>query len=142
MGDMIEAAKFLTTGVVNTAVDFGVLNLFIMIFGISDSDPKFILFKALSYAVAATNSFILNKWWVFKNREAVDKRQVGTFAATNVIGLVLNSTVAYVVFHFGALVFPQLTAHALANVGALFGTAFVLMFNFLSYKFVVFKKYS
>jgi putative flippase GtrA len=138
--DMIEAIKFVATGVTNTAVDFGVLNLLIVLFGITQGDPKFILFKAISYVVAATNSFFLNKLWVFKNRGAADTRQVGTFAAVNVAGLVINTLISLVVFHTGTLAFPTQSAQLWANAGALCGTAVVLLFNFFSYKFIVFNK--
>src|SRR4051812_16112689 len=131
---MIEAVKFLTTGVANTAVDFAVLNLCIAIFGITQGDPKYIIFKAISYIVASTNSFILNKWWVFKNKKQADKREVGSFAAVSGVGLILNTGISLAVFHFGTLLYPVFSAHAWANIGAIVGTGLVFLFNFFSYK--------
>lgn len=137
---MIEAIKFLTTGVLNTAVDFGVLNLLIAIFGISQGDPRFILFKAISYSVASTNSFFMNKLWVFKNKQVADTKQVGSFAAVSLMGLVINTLISLLVFHVGMAVFPATSAKLWANIGALCGTGVVLLFNFASYKFIVFNK--
>jgi putative flippase GtrA len=137
---MIEAVKFLATGITNTAVDFAVLNLCIVIFGIAQGDPKYILFKALSYIAASTNSFFLNKWWVFKKKEDASKKEVGSFALISGAGLALNALISLAVFHAGASLYPALSPHVWANIGALTGTALVLFFNFFSYKFLVFKK--
>jgi putative flippase GtrA len=139
---MIEAVKFLTTGVTNTAVDFAVLNLFIAIFGISQGDPKYILFKAISYIAASTNSFILNKWWVFKNKKQADTKEIGSFAVVSGIGLVLNTLISLAVFHAGTLFYPSLSPHTWANIGALTGTGLVFLFNFFAYKLIVFKPHT
>lgn len=139
---MIEAIKFIVTGVSNTAVDFIVLNILIAIFGITSGDPHYILFKAISYIVASTNSFILNKWWVFKNKRQADPKEVGSFAMVSGIGLVVNTLVSLVVFHVGTLLYPSFSPQMWANIGALSGTAVVLVFNFFAYKFLVFKKTS
>lgn len=137
---MIEAAKFVVTGVTNTTVDFVVLNLLIVLFGITEGDPKYVVFKALSYLVASTNSFILNKWWVFKNEKKTGTREVGSFAVINGVGLILNTLISLLVFRAGTELFPAFSPHAWANIGALSGTVVVFLFNFLSYKLIVFKK--
>ncbi len=137
---MIEAVKFLATGVTNTAVDFAVLNLCIVFFGITQGDPKYLVFKALSYIVASTNSFFLNKLWVFKNKEKADTKQVGSFAVVSGIGLILNTGISLLVFYAGTHFFADHSVQLWANIGAICGTALVLFFNFVAYKFIVFNK--
>ncbi len=137
---MIEAVKFLATGVTNTAVDFAVLNLCILLFGITQGDPKYMVFKAVSYIAASTNSFFLNKFWVFKNKEKADGKQVGSFAAVSTIGLLLNIGISLLVFYAGTHIFVDQSVQLWANIGAICGTALVLFFNFVAYKFIVFNK--
>ncbi len=135
-----EFGKFLVTGGLNTLIDFGVLNLLILIFGLAQGDPRYILFKTLSFIAASANSFIFNKWWVFKNKKETDKKEVGSFAVVNGIGLVLNTFVSIAVFSLGTRLFPDLNPLLWANIGGLIWTIFILLFNFFAYKFIVFKK--
>jgi putative flippase GtrA len=141
-----QIAKFLLTGGMNTFIDFAVLNLLILIFGLTQGDPHYAIFKACSYFVASCNSFIFNKVWVFKSDGAIGKeqtgkrltREIGSFAVVSLIGLVLNTLISLSVFHAASLLFPTIGSQVLANVGAIVGTGVVLVFNFLTYKFFIF----
>lgn len=141
--------KFVVTGGINTFVDFAVLNGLILALGLAQGDPKYIYFKAFSYCVASCNSFMLNKWWVFKKGpRAAEKRsdmksdmkkEVGSFAFVSVLGLAVNLCISLLVFHAAAAVFPGSSPALLANIGAVSGTITVLLFNFFAYKFFIFK---
>ena len=63
-----QFTKFVLVGGLNTFIDFAVLNILILIFGLVQSDPKYIFFKIFSYVTASINSFFFNKFWVFKNK--------------------------------------------------------------------------
>jgi putative flippase GtrA len=132
--------KFAVTGGLNTFVDFAVLNLLIFVFGLALGDPRYIFFKAISYICASINSFVINKWWVFKNKTGADTKEVGSFTLVSVVGLVLNTLISLTVFHGASILLPTLDAKILANIGAITGTLLVLIFNFVAYKFFVFKK--
>lgn len=135
-----EFTKFLITGATNTLVDFAVLNLCFVVFGLMQGDPRYVYFKAIAYICASVNSFALNKWWVFKNKSEADKKEIGTFAAVSGVGLVLNTVVSLIVFQLGHVFFPAMNTHLLANIAAVAGTLTVLLMNFSAYKFIVFKK--
>jgi putative flippase GtrA len=147
---LAQMAKFGIVGVINTAVDFGVLNALILAFGLGSGESRFFLFKSISFIVAVTNSFFLNKYYVFKEGKVPgegrsDKTgrkagEAGKFLLVSLAGLLVNSLVAAAVFNLGQSVFNIGNAHLLANIGALVGTALVLVSNFLGYKYFVFKR--
>jgi putative flippase GtrA len=67
--------KFGITGFLNTFIDFGVFNLLVYLTGI-DSGVKLGLINALAVALAATNSYLLNRNWTFKGKEPTAEQPV------------------------------------------------------------------
>ena len=132
-----QAAKFILVGVLNTVVDLGVLNLLMLAFGISGG-LMYSVFKGASFIVATTNSFFWNKFWTFEKKETKSHKEVLQFFTVSLLGFGINVGVASLIVLFIA---PQfgLSPQAWANVGAI-GAAFCGMtWNFLGYKFIVFK---
>lgn len=120
---------------VNTALDFIVLNALVYAFGTGTSGELFVFFKSASFFVAVTNSYLLNKWWVFEHDAARGAREPLIFLLVSSAGLVLNVSVSFAVFTlFAQIVSPQFAA----NIGALAGSAVVFLWNFIGYRFFVF----
>jgi len=128
-------------GSANFAVDFGVLNLLIFLTGIA-SGWLFTLFKSISFMVAVTNSFFWNKLWAFKKKDKNVKesgKEFMQFLAVSVIGLILNAgTASFIVNVIG----PQagISIKTWANIATAVASVVVLTWNFVGYKFWVFKK--
>jgi len=137
---MKQFAKFVIVGIINTAIDFGILNLLIYLSGIS-AGIYFILFKSVSFAAANINSYILNRTFVFNSEERGLAREYGQFLMVSLVAIIINVGAASLVVN---LITPQfgLGPKIWANVGAAAGTAAGLLWNFLGYKFVVFKRAS
>ncbi len=133
---LLQLAKFVVVGVLNTLVDLGVLNLIIFIAGVT-LGPLYVVFKSISFIVAVLNSYIWNKYWTFEsgNKETKELLQ---FFAVSLIGFIINVGIASAVANF--VFIPGFSDIRMANLGALTGTIFGLAWNFLGYKFVVFKK--
>lgn len=136
--------KFACVGALNTAIDLVVLNLLVFSFGTGAHGDLFAPFKALSFLAAVTNSYLLNKYWVFgQGRSLVsagtisDKKEPALFFIVSLFGLLINVSISYVVFAFGTQVF---SASVAANLGALAAVGAVFAWNFFGYRFVVFKK--
>lgn len=138
--------RFALIGALNTAVDFLILNGLILAFGLDKNDPKYIIFKIISFTAAVTNSFLWNKWWVFRKRNADEASQknltveLTQFISISVVGLIIDIVIATAVYHSGHIWFPDISTTWWANIGALAGTLVVLVSNFFGYKFIVFKK--
>jgi putative flippase GtrA len=81
--------KFAIVGTSGAVVDFGILNLLHLVFGVS----KFWA-NTVSFTVAVFNNFTWNRLWTFpESRERPLKSQLGQFALVNVAGLAINQIV-------------------------------------------------
>lgn len=87
-----QVAKFGVVGVLNTAIDLGVLNLLVY-FGIG------VLFaNTISTGLAITNSFLWNKYWTFRDKDTAWHRQIIPFFISAIVGLLLSNLLVYI-FH-------------------------------------------
>lgn len=136
---IFQAGKFVTVGISNTLIDWGVLNLQILLTGIT-AGLFYPVFKGVSFLIAIINSFLWNKFWTFKKGET---EKTGTeflqFLIVSGIGLGINVGIASLAVN---VIGPQggISPKIWATVGALIATMFSMVWNFLGYKFIVFKK--
>lgn len=133
-----QFGKFAAVGTLNTLLDLGVLNFLILLTDIS-SGAGYSGFKAFSFIVATTNSYLWNKFWTFQSPSPVTGKEYTKFLLLTLIATAVNVTTATLIVNvIGAPegVNPKLWA----NVGALIGVFVSFILNFLNYKFVVFKK--
>lgn len=136
---LYQFAKFASVGVLNTTVDLGVFNLETFFYGSLPGAVIFSVFKAVSFITATTNSFIWNKYWTFGAGSTPQAGEVVKFYAIAIIGGFLNVGVATAVRTAN---FSFIPANTLVNlVAPLCGILAVFMWNFIGYKYVVFKKY-
>lgn len=132
-----QLTKFAEVGFLNTAIDFGVLNLLIFFTGIP-SGIYFSFFKAASFAVANINSYFWNRFWVFEAKETPSSKEYAQFLVVSLVAIGINVGVASLVVNFIPIQFG-LSSVVWANIGAAVGVGSGLIWNFLGYKFVVFK---
>ena len=136
---ILQAAKFALTGVLNSFIDLGILNLLIVIFGIS-TGWLYSVFKAISFCVSVINSYFWNKFWTFeKKKNGVVAKEFGQFFLIAGSGFFINVGIASLIVN---VVGPQfgLSPEIWANIGAIIAIICVAAWNFLGYKFLVFKK--
>ena len=135
---LYQFGKFAAVGTLNSFVDFGVLNLELLAIPAPGAWTYRIL-KSISFLAGTTNSFFWNKFWTFDSREPASVGQTVKFYAVAVVGFFLNVAIASYVF--SNITAPASFSPALwANVGALCGILVVFIWNFLGYKYIVFKK--
>ncbi len=135
---LLQVAKFAAIGALNTFLDLGVLNILILFTGIA-AGSQYSLFKGISFAVATINSYFWNKYWTFGSQGVASAKEFVQFFAVSIIGLGFNlGAASLIVNYFGvpAGISPELWA----NVGAVSATLVSLVWNFVGYKVVVFKK--
>jgi len=133
-----QIAKFVLIGALNTFVDLGVLNVLILFSSIS-SGIFYSVFKGISFGVAVVNSYFFNKTWTFKREEKKENgKEFILFFLVSLVGFAINVGVAS--FVVNVISRPlSISANLWANIGALSATLFVTTWNFLGYKFLVFK---
>lgn len=136
---LFQWGKSFLSGVLNSFIDLGILNVLMLIFAIS-SGPIYSVFKSVSFIFATINSYFWNKLWAFekKEMEKAGKEMLQFFIIAG-IGFTIHLIVATVLVN---VIGPQfgLTEKIWANVGAIAAMFFGFSWNFLGYKFIVFKK--
>ena len=130
-----QLAKFGFVGLLNTAIDFGVLNLLIFLTSIT-SGLGIIFINAASFSTAVINSFFWNKKWVFS---AGKKGNFLVFVAVTFIGLSINTGVVYGLTTYSDPIIVK-SPTQWANLAKLLATGLSLIWNFAGYKLIVFKK--
>lgn len=130
-----QFTKFALVGVLNTSIDFGILNYLITSTGV-ERGVGIIPLNAISFSVATINSFLWNKSWVFKSKK---KATFLTFFAVTLVGLLINTGVVYLLNEYVLPAFVSSSAIR-PNIAKVFATLFSLVWNFLGYKLIVFKR--
>ncbi len=140
-----QFVRFGLIGGLNTGVDLIILNILMFSFSIFEG-TGYSVFKATSFCFAATLSYFLNKYWAFKDSSEDHKAiQFSQFFAVSVVGAIINVSIATLIVTFikpalgGELIIP-INDQLWGTIGALGGTAIGLIWNFLGYKLLVFKK--
>ena len=144
-----QFVKFALVGGLNFLIDLGMLNLLIGATGIA-SGFFAVVFKAIAFLTAVISSFIGNKFWTFRAlsvehagplRQGFSEasRQFAGFFVVSVVGLAINVTTFSI---FNDIIGPQggLAPQTWANISAATAVLFVLLWNFLGYKFLVFRR--
>ncbi len=129
-----QLGKFGLVGSGNTFLDFGVLNLLILLTGVA-SGIGFSLFKGISFIVSTTNSYFWNKHWTFQSNEG----NFWQFLMISVIGLIINVGIASIIVNTISPI-GGMNPEQWANIGAVMATFVSLVWNFAGYKFLVFKR--
>jgi putative flippase GtrA len=136
---LFEFTKFSLVGVLNSGVDFGVLNSLILVTSLA-SGGAFLAFKSISVTLGIINSYIWNKFWTFDASKTSDaRRELTAFMLVTVAAVTVNVLGADVIVNvIGA---PRgFSPKVWANIGAISGAGLTLFTNFFGYKFFVFRK--
>ncbi len=129
-GDKI---RFIIVGGANTALDFLVLFLFVNL-GVDK-----IIANYISTSVALVFSFFANKSFTFKNTSQNAKKQFLIFLAVTLAGLWILQPI--IIWISSAALTPYITNEAaLLFVAKLIATVGSLIWNYLLYSRIVFKK--
>jgi putative flippase GtrA len=136
---VFQLVKFLLIGIAAALVDLGILNLIILISGISIGFA-FSIFKTISFIIAFSAKFLGDKLWAFEKKEVIGTGiEFSKFFGVTLIGLLINVVVASLVVN---LIGPQfgLSKQIWANIAGIIGALATVVWNFPAYKYLVFKK--
>ncbi len=130
-----QLAKFGLIGVLNTAIDFGILNFLSILTGITGG-TNIIPLNIASFSIAVLNSYWWNKNWVFEGRK---KSNFVSFLIVSAIGIGINTGTVFVLSTFISA--PAGISNSLwLNLAKILATLISLAWNFLGYRLIVFKK--
>jgi putative flippase GtrA len=136
---VLQFSKFFVVGILNTGIDFAILN-FLMWMTQTYEGGHVAIFNTISFSVAVINSYILNKYWTFEDKSSIKAPvQFAKFLTVAVIGWILNTGILFSITTYIHPVFG-LSSALWANLAKAMATGVVLVWNFVGYKFLVFKK--
>lgn len=96
--DLKKFVKFGITGVLNTAIDWGV---FTFLNEVVKLKPVFS--QPISYSVATINSFFINKNWTFGKRKNYNKAETFKFITVNLISLSISTLGVYLLYNIAGI---------------------------------------
>lgn len=133
-----QLVKFGLIGVLNTLLDFAVLNLLSYLTKVY-SGKELILLNIVAFVIANLNSYFWNKFWTFNSKTKNVASEFGKFILVSVIGFAINSVILW---FMTTIMSPMgnLSAPLWENVAKLLATVVYMIWNFFGYKLIVFKK--
>jgi len=128
-----EVAKFGAVGLVNTALDYAVLNLLLSIGPLKA--------KVASTIVATTASYVMNRQWTYSQRDRAGvRREYVLFFALNLAGLAIQLAVLGVAkYGLGFTEHGGGHDRLALNLFNALGIAVAMVFRFWAYRTFVFK---
>lgn len=136
---IFQAAKFFLIGAFSAVVDIKIFQLSAWLFSLTIVVSPLIP-KAISFLVATFVKYWGNKHWAFENHQKENiKKEVLQFFAVTLIGLVLDVAAFY---YFTKMMGPQfeIPVKVWTELSIVFAALAAAIWNFLGYKFLVFKK--
>ena len=134
-----QLAKFVLVGAFFAVFDLIILNSLMAYFGITKEEIlKYSIFVVVSFTIATIFKYFANKYWAFEKfeKERMEK-EFGIFFLITAISGIIQVSVASLLFKFLILAVSPLLA---GNIGKILGIVVASVWNFICYKFLVFKK--
>lgn len=136
--NIFRIIKFALVGLLNTLLDFGILNLLSYLTKIY-AGVGLVLFNTISFLVANLNSFFWNRTWTFKVKEGNGKIEFFKFFGVSLGGLAVNTLVLLISLEILEIIFPEMSLQIAENIAKLVAVLFSKFWNYFGYKKIVFK---
>lgn len=134
----MQFAKFGAVGILNTAIDFLVLNLMLVVLG-GASGASLVFSNSVAFLVASANSYVWNRKWTFSEGGSGSLKQFSFFLMLTLGGVIINTLILF--WAVNGLERPSgLSPWLWVNLAKTGATAASMMWNYLAYKHLLFKK--
>ena len=136
-----QFGRYAAAGFLSTAIDFSVLNFTSYLTGVT-AGVIVGWVNAPGFLIAVVNGYLWNKLWVFKDYDGKNLfRDFPKFFAVGIGGLVINSVLIIALTTYApASIILAVGGSKWLNVAKFIANIAVLIWNFLGFKFIVFKK--
>ena len=136
---VFQLAKFILIGSLFAVFDLVLLNSLMAYFGITKG-IEYSIFVTASFVIATSIKYIADKFWAFEKSEkkGMGKEFTGFFIITLISGGIHIGVASIIVNIIGAQF--GISPLIWANIGKILGIVVASAWNFLGYKFIVFKK--
>ena len=128
---ILQAAKFSLAGGFADVIDIKVFQLLFFF------APFSLLFKTISFLVGTFVKYFFDKYWTFEKREKAGMSgEILKFFAVAITGVLFN----VVSFYFFSRMKTEMPFKAWQELSIILSALVTAVWNFLGYKFLVFKK--
>ncbi len=137
---VFQAAKYFLVGVFATIIDLKLFELLVWIFSFSFGTVAPITSKGISFLISTFVKYWGNKHWTFEKPEKENiGQEIFQFVVVTIIGLGLDIGSF---LYFTKIIGPQLSApeDVWIKLSVIFAALVAAIWNFIGYKFLVFKK--
>lgn len=136
---LFQIGRYGLVGAANTAVDFGILSLLALLTKIY-SGYKIFGLDFISFSLATLNSFGWNKFWTFESKEKKDiAKELPAYLIVTILGVLANALIVYLITTLTPP-FDGFNEKQQLIIAKIFAVIFSGVWNFIGYKFIVFKK--
>ena len=137
-----QLAKFALIGACFAIFDLIIFNALVRWFGISQEDNYLVysLLVGVSFVISTSAKFAADKYWAFEKSGSKGAGvEFGAFFAVTLVSGLIQIVIASLIFKAVPPV-AGMNIVAWGNVGKIVGIVFASAWNFVGYKFFVFKK--
>lgn len=136
---VFQAAKYFLVGAFTTVVDLKLFELLLFLFGAIAPPVSILLAKGLSFLFSTSLKYWGNKYWVFQKHQKENfALEIIQFFAITLVGLVIDVIAFY---YFTKMTAPhEILEPVWVKLSVLLAAVVAAIWNFLGYKFLVFKK--
>jgi len=135
---LYQFGKFFLVGGFNFLLDAAILNFFLFATKLTAGLPQ-TGFKSASFFWGAISSYLWNKYWTFSGGPRKNKgKEIYQFLAVTLTSFALNVGLDYVFVNMVGS-FWNMKPILWAQFSAVLAAAIAMFWNFLGYKFIVFK---
>ncbi|MEK7631099.1 MAG: GtrA family protein [Patescibacteria group bacterium] len=134
-----QLGRFGIVGLMNVCVDIGIATTLRRAYEIDPKSAEMLPILVVASAIAIINSYFWQRMWTFAEKAPPSSKEFIAFVVVTLVGLGLNTVVSVAIIHgVGAL--DALSADRILTISKIAATAVSLFWNFLGYKFIVFKE--
>ncbi|MEK7649981.1 MAG: GtrA family protein [Patescibacteria group bacterium] len=134
-----QLGRFGIVGLMNFSVDTGIAIMLRRYFEIPAESYQMLPLFTISFVIAVTNSYFWQRIWTFAEKDPPTRREFIKFLVVTLIGMGINTLVAFATIQ-GISSLNGFDDDMLITISKIAATAISLFWNFLGYKFIVFRE--
>jgi putative flippase GtrA len=132
---LLQFARFSVVGILNTLIDVITLNILLWRFPTHNAN-MLLIYNSLAYFLGTLNSFCLNKYWTFKQRNGTTSGEIVRFVVLSVAGILCSDIFLWLA---AKSLHPLITNNLLwANISKAIAIAGTMTISYLGMRLWVF----
>jgi putative flippase GtrA len=130
-----QIVRFGMVGGLNTILDLLIFNSLLWLMP-TKSTTTLLVYNSIAYLLGGVNSFLLNKYWTFRDKQKITAREVIRFAITTVFGVVCNDLFIWLISQYFHPIIAD--ARLWANVSKIVALCGTVLISYLGMRLWVF----